>query len=454
MRKRWLVLTGAVAVIALCGLAAAAMMQLMGKSEPEWTTRSKAALGKFEQGLEDMTRSYYGDARQRLERAVELDPEFVAAKLHLGWIQWHSSGESEQLNELREADLEPLNPRERFLLRYCLAYIDGERDEAKAVLSDFLAEYPTDQFGLQEECDRLWGEQDLPGAEACYQKLIELHPNWVLAYDRLGFVAMAQGRFTEAEEHFQTYRYIAPDQALPHTSLAELLILLGRYEEAEEKLQEALAVKDDFCQARYQLVRVYYLSDRMDDSIAAIDRVAEVPNCAFLVEKGALCRARGVVAFLSGDLEESWAHYSNDCLERGEKFDLVAHDVAVATGRLIEAEELEERLHLMFEKIKERGRPAEVDWYEAARAHLEGIQLLAAGDHAGSNERLAEADKRIKYWSRGMGSFKLLNRMFLARSLERSGKASQARAVLKKVEAVNPRFAEHFSAVRLFPDEP
>ncbi len=296
MRKRWLVLTGAVAVIALCGLAAAAMIQLMGKSESVWTTRSKAAHREFELGLENLTRAYYGDARGHLERAVELDPKFVAAKVELSWLLKRSGGEFEPLlDELRQAETERLSPRERFLLSYHLALADGEHSEANAVLRGFLAEYPTDRFGLRKECDRLWGDQDLAGAEACYERLIDLHPNWVLAYHRLGFVAMAQGRFTEAEEHFQTYRYIAPDQALPYTSLAELLVLLGRYEEAEASLQEALVVKDDFCPAHYQLYRVYYLSGRMDESLAAIDRVAAVPGCAHLEEEGALCRSRAIV---------------------------------------------------------------------------------------------------------------------------------------------------------------
>ena len=61
-----------------------------------------------------------------------------------------------------------------------------------------------------------------------YQRLVEIAQNWVIAYNQLGYIAMASGRFVEAEEYFTSYRFVAPDQANPHDSLGELYLLLGR----------------------------------------------------------------------------------------------------------------------------------------------------------------------------------------------------------------------------------
>lgn len=432
------------AVLVAAGLAFGIAYYLLSSGPSAWTTRSQAALQEFEKGLEAYTREYRAEAVDHFGRALELDPEFVAAKLYLSSL--YGAGVKDRAEELvaeiRAADLEPLHARERFLVRYWLAFHDGRHAEAEAVLDAFLAEYPTDLFGLQARCEQAWSAQDWEAARGCYERLIELHPNRVRAYEHLGFIAMAQGRFAAAEEHFLTYRYIAPDQAQPHTALAELLILLGRYEEAEASLERALAVKDDFCPAFRQLVRAYAFSGRPDEALAVLDRLAGVPACADLEEQGYFCRARAQVAFFRGDLEAAWRQIEGDCLERLHGFDLVAHHVAVATGRLAAAEEMTRRLDEIAASMRQRG-PDTRAWYVAARAHVDGVRRMAAGDYRAAAELLRRADEGLPYWTQELSAFKLLNCLFLARSLELAGDVAQARAVLEKLEAVNPRFAEH-----------
>ena len=75
---------------------------------------------------------------------------------------------------------------------------------------------------------------------------MEIAPNWVIAYNQLGYINMSKGRFAEAEERFKSYRFIAPDQANPHDSLGELFIALGRNDEAEESFEKAIEIKPDF----------------------------------------------------------------------------------------------------------------------------------------------------------------------------------------------------------------
>lgn len=414
-----------------------------GAASP-WTTRSKAALEEFEQGLEAFTREYRSEAVGHFSRALELDPELVAAKLFLSWL--YGAGDKERaealIAELRTADLGRLQPRERFLVRYWLAFHDGRHAEAERVLDAFLAEYPTDLFGLQARCEQAWDAQDWEAAQTCYERMIELHPNRVRAYEHLGFIAMAQGRFAAAEEHFLTYRYIAPDQAQPHVALAELLVLLGRYEEAEASLERALAVKDDFCPAFRLLVRAYTFAGRFDEASAVLDRLAGIATCADLEKQGYFCRSRSHLAFFRGDLQEAWRTMEGECLERLHGFDLVAHHVAVATGRLAAADEMARRLDEIAAGMRQQG-PGTRDWYAAARAHVDGVRRMAAGDYREAAELLRQADDRLLYWTQDLAAFKLLNRFFLARSLELAGDAARARAVREQLAAVNPRFAEH-----------
>jgi len=233
MKKRLLLVLAVIAIVAVAGVVAGGAFRFLRDREEPWTTRSRAALEEFEKGLDDMGRYYWFDAHAHLQRALELDPEFVAPQIFLTYVYEKDEERDQALDRLRQADLAPLSPQERFLARYRLLLFERQRDKAKALLDAFLEEYPDNGWALRERCDQVWDAQDWPAAETCFQRLIELYPNKVQAQNRLGYIAMAMGRFSEAEERFRTYLYIAPDQANPHDSLGELLTVVGRYDEAE-----------------------------------------------------------------------------------------------------------------------------------------------------------------------------------------------------------------------------
>lgn len=442
-RRSWWILAALAVFFFLAGLAAA-MTYLFGDRDREWTTRSKAALEAFEKGLEARTRGYQDAAIGHFDRALELDPKFTMAKLYLSRMYAPSNPRSKKLiEELEHTDLEGLRPRERFLLRYGLADAAGRNDEAAEILNEFLKRHPGDFYGLDTQCSRAWWERRWDSAEECYFKLIQKHPNHVEAYNRLGFIDMAQGRFSEAEEQFRTYCFIAPDQALPFTSLAELLILLGRYEEADESIAKALAIEDGFCMAHQQRIRAYYFSGRTAEARREIDRMEALPECAYLEPVGFYCSMRGIVDYFDGDFEKAWSEFSGECLERRHGFDLIGHHVAVATGRIDEARRMVKNLRAFIDKNRAQDVPVDPDWFVSLCAHLEGVQLMAAGEYAEASVRLREADERLQYWMPEQSGFKLLNRAFLARSLELEGATSESQALTRMVDAVNPRFIEH-----------
>lgn len=449
--RKLLILSGIGVALVLAVLAASFCIvcpPLEREKEPAWTTRSKAASAEFEKGLEEMRRFYWEDAVKHLERAVKLDPKFAVAKLYLSYMTPPTDPDYERLlAELRETDLDTLNPRERYLVRYWLTMNDEGADAARAVLDEFLAAYPTDFFALEARCDFAWDQQDLGGAEKCYQRLISVHPNWFQAYDRLGHLAMAAGRFSDAEKNFHTYRYIAPDQAAPYASMANLLILLGRYEEAEETLLKALQLKSDLCQAYANLSRLYALWGRYDDALATVDKVEGVDSCAWVAEEGRLCAMRATVFYLAGDAEKAWSLIAG--CEREPELSVFAHHAAVATGHIDEAKELEERLAGVLAEKGETLHTIYREWYQALLEHAEGLRHLVAGEPEAATELLSAADRRTYYWNAGLGTFKLVNRLTLAYSLELEGKEAKAEAVRNKVRAINPRLADDVHLLEL-----
>ena len=432
----------ALAVMAGVGVMLAALA-LWRDPEPEWTTPSSEAGEALEAGLEALTRVYYRDAVEHLERALELDPEFVAAKLFLARLM---PGERRRwIEDLRAAvGRQDLTPRERFLVAYYLARFDRDEARAQRVLTEFQEHHPEDLFGLATLCSAHWEKQQWDAAEGCYERLRRLHPNWIEAQNRLGYIALARGRFAEAEERFQTYRYIAPDQANPYSSLAELLLLVGRYEEAAEALGETLRIKPDFCEAYRLQVHLGIHTGELDRAREAIRQAAEIPECDWLREGGYLCIWRAWVSYQEGKNESAWAALTDDCPQPHRHFEPIPYRIALITGHRDVAQYMEKALRAHLERIVALDQPVYEKHARAMMSHAEGVKHLVEGDLTAAADHFRQADERLDYWAPGLASFKLFNRMNLLRTLELSGRGDEADEVRRQIEAVNPRLVQEF----------
>jgi tetratricopeptide (TPR) repeat protein len=437
MRRFWISL-------ALLAAAGGAWLWFAGRA-PEWTSHSSAALDAFHQGLEAEMKYYSEDARRHFARALELDPNFMMAKLKL--LNHLPYGEKERMEtlveELRQVDTGSLNERERFLLAYRLARADREHAHAERTLAAYLEQHPEDPYALWIRCTQSWARQDLAEAEACYGKLLKVDPNWVQAQNHLGYTAMAQGRFAQAEELFRTYLYVAPDQANPHDSLGELYTLLGRYDDAERQLDEALRVRPDFCAAWEHLVAVANLRGDPERAAAALRRLEELGACSKQFVKGQRCRVALWGGAASQDWNAAWRDFTDlGCGGEGVEGTLaLAYRAALYSGHQEESRAMEEKLrqHAELYGSEERGAVA-------ALAHLEGLRQLADGDSEAAAARLRAADDVLAYWGNGEGVFKLINRLDLALALERAGDAAGAERLRAEVASVNPALAARHPA--------
>lgn len=415
---------------------------------PGWTTDSAEAEAALERCLDAQMKLYHRDAQIHCEEALELDPDLTVAKLLL----FRQTADPEQrgrlLAELRQADLTRLSPRERFMVERQLALAADEPERAREMLDTYLSEHSDDPYALEIRCNELWQSQDLERSEACFLELLETNPNWVRAQNYLGYVAMGQGRFAEAEERFKTYRFIAPDQANPHDSMGELLTLIGRYDEAERELEQALAVREDFCPAYQHLIQVHLLQDEVDEARRILERLQEQEACSREAAQEE-CRTGLWIASLSGDSESVWT-VAESCRDRirpeGAPV-ILAHQAAVATGRLEAARELEA---LVEDALSKPDLPeARRDVLSLHLNHMRGRRALAAGDAERAAELFRQADSKIRYWSdNGLGVFKLINRLALVRALEQAGRRQESNDVLAQVRAVNPRIAENYESRR------
>jgi tetratricopeptide (TPR) repeat protein len=432
-----------IALVLLAAAAAAVALAVWAFDRPEWTSDSAAARAEFEQGLSDEARFYHLEAVDHYERALQLDPDFVMPEVRLVVLLrgMDSARVGELVEDLRSRDLAEVTPRERLLVDYLLAHVDRKPEEAAARVEDYLTHHPDDPYAIELSCGQKWGRQAWSEAETCYRRLIQVDPNRVEAQNRLGYIAMAQGRFAEAEEQFDIYRYIAPDQPNPHDSLGELLLLVGRWDEAESELEEALAIKPDFCASRRNLIQLELLRGDFD---AAHERLAEARRAEGCPEKALdrdACRIEAWRAFVASDAAGTWqAAMDPSCGEGFDDSTTLAYQVALEAGQDEEAAAIEARLAKLAEEYG-KDEPS----FRALEAHLRGLRLRIEGHPEQAIEPLTEADRLLTYWGGGQGYLKLGNRLELWRALTAAGRQAEADALIAELEKVNPPLIERWA---------
>jgi len=78
-----------------------------------------------------------------------------------------------------------------------------------------------------------------------FQKGLQLRPDEPSAHTNLGVALIQQGKLADAIEHFRQAVHIYPDDALAHTNWGSALIDLGKPSEAIEHFQQALRIHPD-----------------------------------------------------------------------------------------------------------------------------------------------------------------------------------------------------------------
>ncbi len=445
MRRFWFVLAALL-------LASGAVAFVVGKRRPpEWTTSSPQALAEFRKGLEAEMKYYPEEAYEHYRAAAEIDPEFAVARLkQLNFTKRDGEGKElveRMLSELRATDLDRLNRRERFLLEYRFARVDKENAKAEKLLTAYLERNPEDPWALQIRCAQAWDRQDWPVVENCNRKLLAADPNWVRAQNDLGYIAMAQGKFEQAEENFRTYLFIAPDQPNPHDSLGELLTLRGRYAEAEKQFEEALRIRPDFCATWAHWLLNARLEGEPGKPGELLRRATEAAVCdqSYLVRQR--CEQEVWKHLGHADPEAAWAvGQQPECEHKHGDYFPPLFLAALGAGHTEEADRLLAEL-----KRSSAGEARENPYTQASLAFFEGARLSAEGDYEQALRRLQAADEHLVYWGDGQAIFKLMNRLAIAGLLEQTGDEAGAQRLREEVRAINPRLAARFANQTMMP---
>ena len=113
-------------------------------------------------------------------------------------------------------------------------------------------------------------EYQWDAADSALQRAIRNNPRYVLAHLRRANVLAVQGRIGEAIAEVERAREIQPESFVVLLNRGLMAELDGRPEEAVARFQEAIVMEPDRVDARYMLVREYWINEKYTEAQAVM----------------------------------------------------------------------------------------------------------------------------------------------------------------------------------------
>jgi type IV pilus biogenesis/stability protein PilW len=146
--------------------------------------------------------------------------------------------------------------------------VEQEGGRSRAVISDVLTHF---NLGIH-----FYNQRETLKAIQAYQKVIELDPNYVEAYNNLGVIYQKIGDFDRAFEAYHRSIEINPRYEKAHNNLGILLYLNGRYEEAREAFQKALAINSNSIESYLNLGILYKKQGQTEKAMASYQKALAI----------------------------------------------------------------------------------------------------------------------------------------------------------------------------------
>jgi eukaryotic-like serine/threonine-protein kinase len=224
-----------------------------GQSGLKPATNSVRALRAFQIAEELRNRPNDDGLNEAIENykiALDADPQYAAAyvKLAIAYCHLYDLNRDPGILELVQANAERairLDPAsaDAHLALSCVAEERGNEEQAQGEIRRALALDPTNPRTLLWQGELYHRFNRWADAEQTYMRLRKERPNYWPAYNDLGSVLSAQGKYHEALQAFHAATVAAPGSALAFNDLGGLFLKLGKLAEAIDSFQKSLKLK-------------------------------------------------------------------------------------------------------------------------------------------------------------------------------------------------------------------
>jgi len=245
------------------------------------TTTSMEAYKHFLTGQENYFKNYFNEARQHLEKAIEIDTTFAVAYLYLAFTYDRLRNYDKTQPAYKKAKFYSSNAteKERLLINATYAgFVEERWEERLQMLQQLTHKYPHEkQIHICLAYAYKW-DKKYDKAVQGFKTALRFHPQYAPAINGLALTYAEMREYDKAIEYFRQYTDLSPGYADPLASLGELYFLMGRLDEAITQYNEALAIKPDIDVYQW-LAYIYALQENYPTTIKVLDQfISNAPS--------------------------------------------------------------------------------------------------------------------------------------------------------------------------------
>jgi tetratricopeptide (TPR) repeat protein/predicted Ser/Thr protein kinase len=243
------------------------------------TTSSMEAYNFYMSGLENFQRFYYEDARKDLEKAVEIDPDFATAYLHLSDVYntlVNTEARDRAIEKAKSLSQKTTEKEKLYIESRYAQYIELDIGKAGNILREITEKYPKEKMAHYYLCVIFRRAGNIKGAIDRHLKVLELDPEFGEAHNDLGYAYITLEDYESAVRHFKEYLALNPGEANPYDSIADAYFRMGWLDEAITYYEEAVRIKPDFEISHFKLGYLYALKEDVAEAMRWFDRYIEL----------------------------------------------------------------------------------------------------------------------------------------------------------------------------------
>jgi len=286
------------------------------------TATSMEAYDYYLKGREAHEKFYHEEAKQYLEKAVELDPQFAVAYIYLSsvYTELQSRGEEsyEFLRKAKEYSEKTTEKERLYILAQYANYIERDSEKQTRIIKELLEKYPNEKDAHFELGAIYQNRGMFTKAIEEFQIALKLAPKDGFILNQLGYAYSDMSEYEKAIECFQKYAELFPEDANPIDSMAEQYFRMGHLDEAIANYKKALEIRPDFG-VGYRVAYIYAIKEEYTESMLWLDHdINSIPTPGIRAEAFLW---QGIYNFLLGKREdafhsmievEKWAEEADD----------------------------------------------------------------------------------------------------------------------------------------------
>jgi tetratricopeptide (TPR) repeat protein len=232
------------------------------------TTHSAVAYRYYLEGIEEMNRYQFPQARACLERAIQIDSTFAMAWVALAdqWMVNVAGLSSEQQKSAMAkavAHSDKVSEREKRYIAALAKKFAGDRDGAIVDLEALVVDFPDEKRAYYELAQLLPAYRSQDAITALY-KVIELDPMDKMAYNQLAYRYQSVDDREKSIWAINQYLHLAPGDANAYDSRGELYGFNGQIEQAIASYEKAVEIEPTFLLSWFKLGQLHLHRGRED----------------------------------------------------------------------------------------------------------------------------------------------------------------------------------------------